>query len=188
MTADYTDLIGSTSGIYTVLRFIPEYKGCIDSRYYECLCSVCQSTIIIARSTLKQRQIQRCQCKRKRKAEGETKSTFAKRRYGQYKTRAKIKGCVFTLDLDTFTTLFYGNCVYCGQIPEAKFVWNQIFYANGIDRDDNTKGYTKENSVSCCSKCNGFKGDYTGVQFTEHSDKVSVFNARKKSSIIEYIC
>lgn len=34
-----------------------------------------------------------------------------------------------------------------------------LYFYNGIDRLDNTKGYTPENSVACCKHCNSLKGD-----------------------------
>lgn len=36
---------------------------------------------------------------------------------------------------------------------------NGHFYFNGIDRVDNFKGYTLENSVPCCTICNRAKSN-----------------------------
>ena len=52
--------------------------------------------------------------------------------------------------MDIFTQkLLDKECYYCHYYKKEE--------VNGIDRVDNTKGYTKENSVSCCEMCNRIK-------------------------------
>ena len=57
-----------------------------------------------------------------------------------------------------------GNCHYCGIEPNSTWfgtkrtiVNTDGFKYNGIDRKDNTIGYTTENCVSCCKICNNSK-------------------------------
>jgi hypothetical protein len=38
---------------------------------------------------------------------------------------------------------------------------------NGIDRKNNNMGYTIENSLSCCAKCNFMKGKLSYEEFIE---------------------
>jgi len=59
---------------------------------------------------------------------------------------------VFELSLEQFKTLVTQSCVYCDYHKEGE--------ANGIDRFDNNKGYTLENSRPCCEMCNHMKQMY----------------------------
>ena len=62
-------------------------------------------------------------------------------------------------DFDEFSSLVDKECYYCHYYKKEE--------VNGIDRVDNTKGYTKENSVSCCEMCNRIKLVYHPLFFIE---------------------
>jgi hypothetical protein len=85
---------------------------------------------------------------------------------------AARRGYVWGLSDDDFNSLTQAACVYCGALPRSKSVigsWaDAIWTYNGIDRVDNTQGYTKENSVSCCGRCNRWKSDATLEEFKAH--------------------
>ena len=66
--------------------------------------------------------------------------------YKSYKSNAVTTGKTFDLTLIDFKNLFKQKCFYCG--GEAR----------GIDRINNKRGYTKENTICCCTKCNFAKG------------------------------
>jgi hypothetical protein len=72
--------------------------------------------------------------------------------YKGYITNATKKGREITIDFDTFTALVTSECYYCNYSSETETI--------GIDRIDNTKGYTNENCVPCCWKCNRMKHVY----------------------------
>jgi len=63
------------------------------------------------------------------------------------------------------------NCHYChAPVEWVKYSIGATKGAGGykIDRKDNTKGYSKENCVVCCSSCNRTKGDrFTYEQFVQ---------------------
>jgi hypothetical protein len=89
---------------------------------------------------------------------------------GMYKSNAKIKGIEFDLSKEQMEILFKGKCFYCGREPyknmdKPKFYGNYTY--NGIDRLINTKGYTSDNTVSCCSQCNYLKNSYDYEDFTK---------------------
>jgi hypothetical protein len=67
--------------------------------------------------------------------------------YKTYKDRATKKGREFTLTEYEFGEIIAGDCVYCGN-P-----------ATGIDRKNNSKGYSLDNSAACCHRCNSLKGN-----------------------------
>lgn len=71
-----------------------------------------------------------------------------------YKKHASERDLVWNLSHSNANALFLSSCAYCGKTPS----W-------GIDRVDNTLGYTQENSVPCCAFCNHAKRDYTKDYF-----------------------
>lgn len=85
-----------------------------------------------------------------------------------YKQGAKIRGLSFNLTKKQFEKLILSNCKYCGAAPEKESKsQNGVLIHNGIDRLDNKLGYSEENCVSCCSKCNFFKGSLNSDSFLE---------------------
>ena len=85
-----------------------------------------------------------------------------KRLHRGYKGSAKSKGISFDLSIEEFRSLVKQKCFYCNTEPlqqsNRKFS-NGIYLFNGIDRIDNTKGYTKANTKPCCFICNRAKGN-----------------------------
>jgi hypothetical protein len=75
----------------------------------------------------------------------------------------------FTLTLEQATTLYKSNCYYCNSTPANKFKSGNVdkfeLYYNGIDRVDSKKGYTEDNVVPCCPKCNRAKLDLKQDEF-----------------------
>ncbi len=70
-------------------------------------------------------------------------------RYRIYQQGAKKKGLTFELTLLEFIDLTQRPCYYCGFI--------ELY--NGLDRIDNSKGYSKDNVVPCCALCNITRGN-----------------------------
>jgi hypothetical protein len=79
--------------------------------------------------------------------------------YKQYITSAYKRNYVMELQFNEFEDLVKNKCYYCDYQKE-----NEV---NGIDRVDNTKGYIKENCVSCCEVCNRIKHVYHKNFFIE---------------------
>jgi hypothetical protein len=65
----------------------------------------------------------------------------------------------FQLNFETFTKLVSAKCHYCNFKNESE--------TNGIDRINNDIGYTKENCVTACWKCNRMKHFYHPIFFIE---------------------
>lgn len=97
-------------------------------------------------------------------------SAFSHYRYG-----AKERGFSFELTEDQFCFITQQNCFYCNDPPSnysnAKACHGGYMYS-GIDRVDNTKGYTLDNCVACCKRCNGTKRAYSKQEFTDWIAKV----------------
>lgn len=88
--------------------------------------------------------------------------------YNRYKQNAKNRGYDFFLTKEKFRELTKKNCFYCGREPDKVMKTkrcNGEYLYNGIDRMDNTKGYSLENSVPCCKFCNLTKNDTSFIEF-----------------------
>lgn len=86
----------------------------------------------------------------------------------QYRSSAKHRNLVFELSKEDFQNLTEQRCYYCGQLPIAvsiKLSVGGAYVYNGIDRKNNSLGYTKENSVPCCRACNFLKKDMDYFEF-----------------------
>ena len=81
--------------------------------------------------------------------------------YNQYKSRCKKLNREFTISMDFFTEERHKSCVYCSSKE-----------AGGLDRMDNSKGYTPVNAVACCYTCNWMKRNLTVADFTGHITKI----------------
>jgi len=69
-----------------------------------------------------------------------------------------------------FRHLIYSNCFYCGNPPKED---SKGLVRNGIDRMDNSKGYTDDNVVSCCSTCNYMKKSMEPEEFFNHCSRIA---------------
>lgn len=74
-----------------------------------------------------------------------------------YKCGAKRRNREWKLNNDYFNFLTSQICYFCGQLPEKHIKLN--YHYNGIDRLDSTLGYSPNNVVPCCTKCNRMKWD-----------------------------
>ena len=89
------------------------------------------------------------------KLKGRVSNKTPDRRYLHCKRGAVVRKIQFFLTKEQFMTLWQKDCHYCGEkIDEI-----------GIDRIDNSKGYSIENCVPCCIDCNKMKMTKTVEQF-----------------------
>lgn len=87
----------------------------------------------------------------------------AVRSYNQYKRNAVNRGLSFEFTLEQFVDIVTRECHYCPNIKTncaMSECANGDFLYTGLDRVDNTKGYTLDNCVPCCSVCNTAKNNY----------------------------
>jgi hypothetical protein len=67
-----------------------------------------------------------------------------------YKRCANIKNLDFEISFEDYESIVSRQCYYCNGMEEKGF--------NGIDRNDQTKGYIVDNCLPCCTMCNYVKG------------------------------
>ena len=80
-----------------------------------------------------------------------------------YKVGARDRNLEWSLTDEQVKRLITQPCYYCGAKPRlhsdfiASYTCNGNFLYTGIDRVNNSKGYSPDNVVSCCSLCNYMK-------------------------------
>jgi hypothetical protein len=109
-----------------------------------------------------------------RKKNGIVHSGLKNRLLKDYRAGACKRGIDFELTFDEFVSIMEQDCVYCEGKPEVHEYELQYMQKtqkpwahNGIDRVDSSKGYTLDNVVPCCSKCNYAKHEMTREEFKE---------------------
>ena len=87
---------------------------------------------------------------------------------------AKRRGIESTLTFDEFLKLLEGDsCFWCGgDLPTTRA---------GLDRVDNSVGYTFDNCVRCCWTCNVMKAQMSASDFIAKCESV-VETAKKRGS------
>lgn len=98
-------------------------------------------------------------------------------KYLEYRRRGeKTKG--FSLTREEFRTLIGQDCYYCGarpaQVHRAPLdkPWADPLVYNGLDRYDTSRGYSADNVVACCGRCNRMKNNMSYDEFIEHMQKI----------------
>ena len=98
---------------------------------------------------------------------------------GKLKIRYKKRNLTCDISLIDLLILFKKNCYYCGSEPDNCYYYKNKynehkFLYNGLDRIDSSKGYTIDNVVSCCKRCNIAKSDMEYDEFKNFIKKVYV--------------
>lgn len=88
-----------------------------------------------------------------------------KAKFRMVKHSAKTRNYEFALSTENFENIVNKPCKYCGEDNKRM----------GIDRIDNTKGYTLENSAPCCTNCNMMKKALTVESFLSHIKKIQTY-------------
>lgn len=100
--------------------------------------------------------------------------------YEAYQHKAFLRGHAFELTEQQFYSLIASQCHYCGRPPYHQHQKYEPRVRNGIDRADNAKGYTLENSRPCCGTCNAAKGVMSEQQFIELAQRIAAFQSTEK--------
>lgn len=115
-----------------------------------------------------------------------------------YRMGAKQREYEFHLTIDDFISICSKNCHYCNEPPKENNTYYKlqikkvksvdlayydkyIIKFNGIDRKDNDKEYTLENSLPCCGFCNIMKMDKSYKDFLDHVKKIFNYSLEVKN-------
>lgn len=171
--------IGDVYGDWTV----QEIGSWASSKFYLCA-HICGGTRKFQLHELekKKKACKRCEARQSYRQNSET--IIIGSQYRTYKWSAKKRGYDFELSKEEFSELVLGNCAYCGtppinarQINAAKrSVWHEgeTVMLNGVDRVDNSRGYTLDNVVTACTDCNYAKRDKTTEEFMAWLERIAL--------------
>ena len=179
------DLSGYKFNKLSVIEPIKRETG--ERTKYKCVCD-CGNEIIVEGSKIKNGHTKSCGCIKKEIFHGYNKlpegEASRNSLISSYKNNAKLKGIKFDLTKDDLINFFESNCYYCGREPYMvtyKKGTNGGYIYTGIDRKDNNKdiGYTIENTVACCTKCNYIKNK---LDFDEFISWIKEVNENLKNN------
>jgi hypothetical protein len=165
------DLTGKRYGKLIVTRFlysnrVQHHNGFHTDTYWECKCD-CGNTHKVLTRMLNSGAVKSCGCLSS--GPKATPEGVFNELYNGYVCRAKNKSKEFSLTKEKFREITKQNCFYCGAEPQqtARKDREYPYTYNGIDRINNTKGYTDDNIVPCCGVCNKMKLEMSTDEFKE---------------------
>ena len=145
--------------------------------YYLCLCS-CGTYKELHAGSIKRGDTKSCGCLAVENNKKQGKLTFKlpvgeaalNTLYKSYIRRSKQRDLLFELTKEQFKKITSSCCYYCNRPPKSNIKTitrrlNGDYFYNGIDRVNNTLGYTIQNSVPCCKTCNIAKRNLTIDEF-----------------------
>lgn len=156
------DMIGLKFGYLTVIERAPRpIHVNTGGAYWFCRC-VCKKRHVVKGCSLRSGLVKSCGCTKNWGID----AAFNKC-WNVYRSNAKKRNLIFELTRQRFFQLTQTNCVYCGTKPatKTKATCGSIYLYNGIDRSNNKLGYTAENCVSCCHRCNYAKNQMSREEF-----------------------
>ena len=161
MTPPVIDETGNRHGRLTVIKRIKNNK--YGQAKWLCRCDCGKKTTILGVSL--RGSTKGCGCLHKLPS-GEASFNILIR---SMKNGAYKRNLEWFLTKDQVRFLSKQNCYYCGIEPRQLIgseAHNGFYIYNGLDRVVNNKGYTIENVVSCCGRCNRAKDTMTQDEFS----------------------
>jgi len=171
----FMDLTGQKFNRLTVIKRVENNK--LQKTMWLCKCE-CGNEIVVCGYSLKNGHTKSCGCLRKENLERFHKqNTLATGIAGMRNVinSYKQKAYNYVLTEKQFEEITQQPCYYCGAKPNNRANrkdCNGVYIYNGLDRVDNTKGYTVENVVPCCKICNIAKGKLTLQEFKKWIDQI----------------
>jgi hypothetical protein len=177
---DPNELVGKRFGFLEVVELHHVDK----EAYWNCKCD-CGKSSIVRRTQLIQGKTKSCGHYKITCNIQDSDTPALKEVMKNYKR--DDRGLEFTLNIDEFRTLTSANCHYCNSPPlNIKKRRNpnlKPYIFNGLDRKDNSKGYTLENVVTCCKFCNYAKHTSTYEDFIKWLDRLVEFRVEKNKIV-----
>lgn len=152
-TSKLVDHTGKVFGSLTVVRYVGGRRS-----LWECECA-CGNITTVAAQKLLDGHTKTCGCRHGKPPA----MRGAQQVRWIYERNSKDRGHSFELDDSQLTSLITALCVYCNAEPSN--TTKDGYKYNGIDRINNSIGYTMENSVTSCWTCNQMKGSLSVDEF-----------------------
>jgi len=156
---------GNTYGYLTIVKFITP------KNMWECTC-ICGKIVYRQGSALLKYKEPNCGCKKSDYALLPNQLAHKRAIIDTYKRHAIDRNLEFKLTEQQAIDIFDKDCHYCGIPPSntktvkpskrlrAKYKCTiTTYYYSGIDRIDSNLGYSIDNCVPCCFRCNNSKSN-----------------------------
>lgn len=200
MWVDYSKYVGKTFNNLVFLRIDKSLPKRQDKLRAWCKCNLCGSVKDYQAVRVIQGRIWSCNCDfknryraswfTKNKSYSDMEGMAYYKEFNHHRGKAKIakkrKGVEFTLSFPEWKELVSKPCYYCGVVGADRRTFmkldNITIRFNGIDRVDSSKGYTSDNSVSCCKYCNWAKNSQSIEHFKDHIVSIYKYWASKDST------
>lgn len=151
---------------------------------WNCKCDCGNKKTVMTEKLIRKNTLS-CGCLRKEvTSERSKKNTYTRKAFGEssshllylsYKNGATRRKIDFLISERLFLELTKMRCYYCDDSPNqlisSKTYFGNYIY-NGIDRVDSSMGYTENNVVACCGRCNTAKNDMPQSDFYAWIDRV----------------
>lgn len=142
------------------------WRGRRDVHWW-CRCD-CGGRIAANGTSLRNGHIRSCGCLQRESASLPPGVAAFNKLVRQMRNNARKRDYVWHLTDEQVAHLTKQPCYYCGtepnQVSRSKRL-NGVYIYNGLDRLDNTRGYTIDNVVPCCFVCNQAKRSMTVGKF-----------------------
>jgi hypothetical protein len=187
---NYENLIGKKFNYITVIS-LSENRDNQGKILWNCICD-CGKEMKVRSFCLKN-GIKSCGCK----TETKKKNMALNQKYAQYRRDVLKKGLEWNLSHDEFNELIQNRCYYCGSDPilwspylnkdgkirksyfnkmnNYNYMYETRIKITGVDRLYSNFGYSINNCVPCCTKCNIIKNAYTENDFLLQIKKIYEF-------------
>jgi len=175
------DIVGRRFGKLLVLKYAGRSK-------WLCRCD-CGATSTPGTWNLHRGVVHSCGCLQRthRILPGDEGSFRA--RYRQCQGNAVSRGYEFSLTVEQFRGISAQSCFYCGAEPQPYIAGKRAiqrvpYLCNGLDRQDNQGGYTKDNCVACCAVCNYMKRTLSVGEFLTAAAHIIAHQTKKTLCVI----
>lgn len=187
-----SDLTGKIFGRLTVIN-LSHTDG--KRLYWNCLCE-CGNAKTVKGDYLSTNRTRSCGCLKKettvlinkntKRRKTSPEASAIRQLYTVYKSNAKSRGLEFSLTHEEAIALFQSPCHYTNRLPSLRVIKMGIndaeikvpILVNGIDRLDNTKGYTVDNCVPCCTTVNLMKLNNNYEEFIKICNNIAKLHPR----------
>jgi len=179
------DLLGKRFGRLEVIARAPNHRTPNGSHktMWLCRCDCGKETKVDASSLTRKckdkRPTESCGCLRLEAVASKDWLGVEFRRYRKHNMKRGWRSTQipFQLTVKEFSELILKDCFYCGEKPFTKSHVGG-FLRNGIDRVNNSAGYSIDNVVTCCQSCNKLKGSFDVNEFKNLCSKISKFQSQ----------
>ena len=173
---NFVSELGAHHGRLLVVQRVKNSKQ--GNAMWLCQCN-CGKTTVVQGGHLRSGAVASCGCSKRESQEqlrlGKGVANFNAVMSG-YARNAANRSLEFSLSKEDFYRLTQLRCVYCGrepsQVSRITGTHGEFVY-NGIDRADNSIGYTTGNAITCCGVCNSAKGARSRTEFLRWIEEVA---------------